>query len=106
MVDGIKRGMGSSIILKIVIVILTVLAVVACGFVSAQILIDNAATIETKALYQNLQRISRQGFLFGHQDTDAYGVGWKGDENRSDVKDITGDFPAVHGWDLGKNWKT
>jgi mannan endo-1,4-beta-mannosidase len=68
----------------------------------AQSLTDKSATPETRALYENLIRISRQGFMFGHQDTDAYGVGWKGDDNRSDVKDITGSFPAVHGWDLGK----
>lgn len=68
----------------------------------SQGLIDKEATRETKALYQNLIRISEKGFLFGHQDTDAYGVGWRGDANRSDVKDVTGAYPAVHGWDLGK----
>jgi mannan endo-1,4-beta-mannosidase len=71
------------------------------GFAFSQSLLDKKATPETKALYENLFRISGQGFLFGHQDTDAYGVKWKGEDNRSDVKDITGSFPAVHGWDLG-----
>lgn len=85
---------------------LTCIALVAFQLASAQTLVDKDATMETKALFENLSRISKQGFLFGHQDTDAYGVGWKGDENRSDVKDVTGDFPAVHGWDLGKIGKS
>lgn len=65
-------------------------------------LVDPKATAETRALHANLMRIPDHGFLFGHQDTDAYGVTWKAEDNRSDVKDVTGDFPAVHGWDLGK----
>ncbi len=72
------------------------------GPLHGQDLVDQNATPETRALYDNLRRIAQQGFIFGHQDTDAYGVGWKGDANRSDVKDVTGSYPAVHGWDLGK----
>lgn len=64
-------------------------------------LIDDQATKETKALYQNLFKISERGFMFGHEDTDAYGVGWWAKKGRSDVKETTGSYPAVHGWDLG-----
>ena len=39
--------------------------------------------------------------MFGHQDDLAYGVGWKYEEGRSDIKDVTGDYPAVYGWELG-----
>ena len=66
-------------------------------------LVDKNATRETKALYQNLKRISSEGFMFGHQDTDAYGVGWRKQDGRSDVKDVCGSYPAVHGWDVGKS---
>lgn len=38
---------------------------------------------------------------FGHEDTTAYGVGWSGDPDRSDVKSLCGRHAAVHGWDLG-----
>src|SRR5690606_16727078 len=62
-------------------------------------------TDKTRALYANLLTISNHGFLFGHQDDDAYGVNWRGDRKRSDVKDITGSYPAVHGWDIGKDLK-
>jgi beta-mannanase len=30
----------------------------------------------------------------------AYGVNWKYVEGRSDIKEVTGDYPAVFGWDL------
>ncbi len=64
-------------------------------------LIDEKATYETKVLYQNLFRIAEKGLMFGHEDTDAYGIGWWAEEGKSDVKEVTGSYPAVHGWDLG-----
>jgi mannan endo-1,4-beta-mannosidase len=64
--------------------------------------IDAKATKKTKALYINLQEISRKGVLFGHQDDVAYGVGWKDEKGRSDVKDVCGSYPAVYGWDVSK----
>ena len=39
--------------------------------------------------------------MYGHQDDPVYGVGWVGDENRSDVKSVCNDYPAVMGFDLG-----
>ena len=68
----------------------------------AQQLIDKKGSSETQSLYQNLRILASKGFLFGHQDDDAYGVGWRAQSGRSDVKDVTGSFPAVHGWDIGK----
>ncbi len=63
--------------------------------------IDRQATKRTKALYKNLQRMAQKGFMFGHQDDLAYGTAWKYEKGRSDIKDITGDYPLVYGWDLG-----
>ncbi len=67
------------------------------------LLADSLATEKTVALFTNLQSFTVDKFLFGHQETTAYGVGWKNDGfgNRSDVKDVCGDFPAVYGWDIG-----
>jgi mannan endo-1,4-beta-mannosidase len=62
---------------------------------------DKDATKETKALYNNLKTISTKGYLFGHQDDLAYGVNWRYEKDRSDVKEVCGDYPAVYGWDLG-----
>jgi mannan endo-1,4-beta-mannosidase len=61
---------------------------------------DPKATKETVALYKNLKRLSGKGFLFGHQDDLAYGVHWTYKKDSSDVKSVTGDYPALYGWDL------
>ncbi|HEY6504047.1 MAG TPA: glycosyl hydrolase [Chitinophagaceae bacterium] len=67
---------------------------------------DRAATKETTALYNNLKKLLNKGIMFGHQDDLAYGVGWKydasaGSAGRSDIKDVTGEYPAIYGWELG-----
>lgn len=62
---------------------------------------DKNATPENENLYQNLILLQEKGFLFGHQDDLAYGVKWRYEEGRSDIKDVTGDYPALYGWDLG-----
>lgn len=61
---------------------------------------DAHATKETVNLYRNLKKLSQKGFLFGHQDDLAYGVHWKYQKDSSDVKSVTGDYPALYGWDL------
>ncbi len=62
---------------------------------------DKDATKETKVLYNNLKRSSGKGYLFGHQDDLAYGVNWRYEKDRSDVKESCGDYPGLYGWDLG-----
>lgn len=61
---------------------------------------DKKSTPKTKALYDNLKKLTHKGILFGHQDDLAYGVNWKYETGKSDVKEVTGDYPAVYGWDL------
>jgi len=63
-------------------------------------LIDTRASIKTKNLYRNLIRLSGKKVLFGHQDDLAYGVGWKYQNGRSDIKELSGEYPAVFGWDV------
>src|SRR4029079_5594901 len=63
-------------------------------------LTDQNATEETKALYQNLFKLSKKHILFGHQHATEYGHGWRGDADRSDVKSVTGSHPAVVGVDF------
>jgi hypothetical protein len=63
--------------------------------------VDPKATRETVNLYNNLRKVENRGFMVGHQDDLAYGVNWKYESGRSDVKDVTGDYPAVYGWELG-----
>ena len=59
-------------------------------------------TPETESLLSNLNKISSQGIMFGHQDDPLYGVTWEGDFDRSDVKSVVGDYPAVMGFDIGR----
>ena len=63
--------------------------------------IDKEATAETKALYYNLKNLGSSKILYGHQDDLAYGYSWWAEPGRSDVKESTGSYPAVYGWDLG-----
>lgn len=64
--------------------------------------VDKEASPQTKALFRNLITIGDEGILFGHQDDLAYGVYWKDMPGRSDVKDASGSYPAVFGWDISK----
>ena len=63
-------------------------------------MVDPDATPETKALYANLWCIGLNGVMFGHHDYPSYGIGWRGDKDRSDVKDIVGSHPAVYSLDM------
>lgn len=63
-------------------------------------LADPNATPETRALFDNLYKLSEHYVMFGHQHATEYGHTWVGDKNRSDVKDVCGSHPAVIGVDL------
>lgn len=40
--------------------------------------------------------------MLGHQDDPLYGHGWYGEQDRSDVKGMVGDYPpySVSNWDI------
>ncbi len=63
-------------------------------------LVDSSATKETVLLFYNLKMLSESKILFGHQDALDYGVGWRGDSDRSDVKSVVGSHPALIGSDF------
>jgi mannan endo-1,4-beta-mannosidase len=65
-----------------------------------RILVDIDATPETRNLFLNLGELSKNHTLFGHQHATEYGHGWSGEENRSDVKSVTGSHPGVIGIDF------
>lgn len=73
-----------------------------CGlfFTAAAQTADRQAGPLTRNLYRNLQRQWGKYILFGHQDDLAYGVDWKYQDGKSDVRSVTGDYPALMGWDL------
>ena len=59
-------------------------------------------TTETQNLLRNLSQVTEKGFMFGHQDDPLYGVTWEGDSDRSDIKSVVGDYPAVMGFEIGR----
>ncbi len=62
--------------------------------------VDSLLTRETKALWINLKRLKGKGILFGQQDATTTGADWKYPQSLSDVKQVTGTYPAVYGWEL------
>lgn len=63
---------------------------------------DKEATEATVELYNNLFKWDDKGVMLGHQDDLAYGIGWlDSGDYKSDVQMVTGDYPALFGWDLG-----
>jgi mannan endo-1,4-beta-mannosidase len=75
-------------------------------------LADKSATDETAALFYNLKKVAKTGILFGHQDATKRGLSdattqWANEQHlpavsadKSDVKAVTGAYPAVYGHDF------
>ena len=63
-------------------------------------LVNNKSTFNTTNLFVNLKRVSQSSIIFGHHHSTFYGIGWRGDEDRSDVKDVAGSHPGLIGWDF------
>jgi len=62
---------------------------------------DKKATRETVILFQSLYKLKNKGIMYGHQDDLMYGYNWWYEKDKSDTKAITGDYPAVAGFELG-----
>ena len=60
------------------------------------------ASVQTEQLRARLIQLQEKGIMIGHQDDPFYGTTWKWDLNRSDVKEVCGDYPAVMGFELGQ----
>ncbi|KQM69298.1 hypothetical protein ASE74_04615 [Pedobacter sp. Leaf216] len=75
-------------------------------------LVDKNATDETASLFYNLKQSAKTNVLFGHQDDTKRGVTnaatqWANEQQfsgvpttQSDVKTLTGSYPAVYGYDF------
>lgn len=75
-------------------------------------LVDKNATEQTAAMFYQLKKLSANNILFGHQDATKRGVldaatQWANEQHlgsvpkdRSDVKEVTGAYPAVYGHDF------
>ncbi|MES2675194.1 MAG: glycosyl hydrolase [Pseudomonadota bacterium] len=80
----------------------TVLLFAMAEVVQPILLSDHKATVETQALYHNLQMLQGKQLILGHQDSLAYGFTWNNEPGRSDVKDVTGSFAGLQGWDVSQ----
>ena len=89
---------------KIVILAASVLFLTACPSEQEQRsgTADPAASAETVKMLAGLKAATEKGIMFGHQDDLSYGIDWVYPNGESDVKRVTGDFPAVYGMDLGE----
>lgn len=92
--------------LKLTTMVLAASLLTACGTASKKEQAANegtaARTPETERLLTNLKKSPAKGIMFGHHDDTVYGIGWEGDEGRSDVQSVCGDYPAVISFDLGE----
>jgi hypothetical protein len=57
---------------------------------------------EASQLFHRLTELQKKGVMYGHQDDLMYGHAWWYEKGRSDIKEITGDYPAVVGFELGE----
>jgi len=62
---------------------------------------SGAKTTPAEKLVKRMEKIQKDGYMFGHQDDTFYGIFWQWDHGRSDVQELTGDYPAIMGFDLG-----
>lgn len=63
--------------------------------------IKNDGKVAASELRKRLADASGEYMMFGHQDDLAYGVGWKSVAGGSDVKKVSGSYPAIFGWEIG-----
>lgn len=52
-------------------------------------------------LYDRMDTLRNHGAMYGHQDDPFYGITWSWDQDRSDTKELVGDYPAIMGFELG-----
>ena len=97
---------------KILLLATAALLTAACGNNEKKAddpLADSGRTQRTENLLENLKAIGDSTvYLFGHHDDTVYGIGWAADysndstiHQRSDVKSVCNDYPALLSFDLG-----
>jgi mannan endo-1,4-beta-mannosidase len=105
-VNNLNAGRIYTAILIVLSFTLKLFTYTGCSNTVEQIkLVDQNATETTRTLYRNLRQLQGKALLFGHQATLEYGYNWTlndigAGEHRSDVKDVSGSFPSVYGFDV------
>lgn len=52
-------------------------------------------------LQLRMDTLRQHGFMFGHQNDTFYGTTWEFEADKSDTRLVTGDYPALMGFELG-----
>ncbi len=88
---------------NVIILIAIVAAFAACRPERRHLLEPSGRQISDEAmqLRQQITDIAYRGYMIGHHDDPIYGIGWNLDEDRSDIKSVCGDYPALMSFDLG-----
>lgn len=96
--------------LQLLLLMLTIMVFVGCRKQNPNDpLADSGRTQRTENLLTNLIAQGDSGvYMFGHHDDTVYGIGWEADYDndstiaeKSDVKSVCNDYPAVLSFDLG-----
>ena len=77
------------------------MALVAIAFVACSTPKQGNDATLAEQLNQRLDSIHKKGYMAGHEDATMYGVTWEWDADKCDILSVTGDYPAVMGFDLG-----
>lgn len=72
-----------------------------CFICQTSVIMAKTSITPAQQLIQRLTKIQTKGYMYGHQDDTFYGITWEWEFERSDTKDLVGDYPAVMGFDLG-----
>ena len=87
---------------KIVCLLFSILVIASCSRSkkSYEEIGSSGLTTRTENLRQNLLAYESRGVMLGQMYATAEGIGWQGDSCRSDLNEVTGDNPAVTGYEL------
>ena len=96
---------------NLILITTTILLMVSCGpkHKADDPMAGSGRTQRTENLLANLKAMGDSAvYMFGHHDDTVYGIGWEADYNndstihqRSDVKSVCNDYPALLSFDLG-----
>ena len=87
---------------KFLYIVLAVLSFVSCSKTkkSYDQIGSTGLTTRTENLQSNLLSFEEHGAMLGQMYATAEGIGWQGDSCHSDLHEVTGDDPAVTGYEL------
>ncbi len=83
-----------------IIIFCTIFLLQSTGAFSRYKTSDPLANRSTVNLFNHMAGLAERGCMSGHHDDLAYGAQWHDILGKSDHKDVTGDYPAVFGWDM------